>query len=739
MTALRILTGAAFVFAICLAAGRLLFRAIAVRLRGGERVYLEFVSGAALVSTIMFFLASVHLVYTSVLVAAGTLAMLAAWWFRRREGPVSTAGPELALAWRLLFWLPWLIFGGLYLITAMTPEMSPDGTSYHVGLISRYYEHRGFYFVDSMFGGLAEGVEMLFLVAFALGRHSAAAVVHTLFLLTIPFGMLAYGKRIGMPQAGVVGSLLFYLAPVVGRDGTVAYIDVATAAVVFGVFLCLEIWRMERREAMLIPAGLLAGFAYACKLTASPIAVFLFVYVVAVSVSRREGFRLTLRRAGLTTLLATLVAGPWIARNAILFRNPFFPLFNNWFPNPHLYPIVESELRRMMAHTGNVPLANLPWETTVGGQLAGVIGPVFLLAPLALLSIRLKAGRLLLLAFVPMFLPYFTNTGCRFLIPSLPFLAMALAIGLVSVPRMGTALAVTALLAHAVLSWPDLIDRWSPGYQWRIDNADWRAALRVTPEKVYLEDHWRDYRPGLMLDRYVAPGDIVFSPALGQLAYHHRELVGSFESSTARLAFLYFLMPLEGPLANTYHREIHFPALKTSRIRLVTRSTNDNDLRIEEMRFALGKTEIARQAAWRVTASANPWEVPLAFDNGPISFWTSGQTVIPGMWLEVDFGRPVDLDRILVAQSEDQRWTSLGASALVNGTWERLHSRESGTSEPARASLRMEVRDELKRMGIRWILMPDGANGADDLMSQSPIWGITQVAVTNGFRLWKLN
>ncbi len=739
MTAWRVLLGAAFVFAVCLAAGRLLFQWLAVRLRGGERVYLEFLTGAALVSTAMFALASVHLVYTSVLVAAGGLLPLCAWWFRRPAGAVSSAGARLTPLWRTLFVLTWLTFGALYLITAMTPETSPDGVSYHVGLISRYYQHRGFYFVDSMFGGLAEGVEMLFLPAFALGRHSATAVVHLLFLLTLPFGMLAYGRRIGLPAAGVVGSLLFYLAPVVGRDGTIAYVDVATAAVVFGVYLCLEIWRRESLEAMLVPAGLLAGFSYACKLTASPIAVFLFIYMVAVTLARRDGFPTLWRRAGVTTLPAILVAGPWIVRNAILFHNPFFPLFNNWFPNPHLYPIIESELRRLMAQMGGVPLAKLPWEATVGGKLAGVIGPVFLLAPLALLSVRHSAGRLLLLAFLPLFLPFFSNNGGRFLIPSLPFLAMALAVGIVSIPRLGPGLAVMVVLAHAVLSWPDLMDRWSPGFQWRIDNADWRAALRITPENVYLREHWRDYLPGLMLDRLVAPGEVVFSPAMGQLAYHHRELLGTYESSKARLAFLYFITPLEQPLANTFHREIHFPAVKTDRVRLVTRSTNDNDLRIEELRFALGKSELPREAAWRITASANPWETPLAFDNGPLSFWTSGRTVTPGLWLETDFGHMAELDRLLVAQSEDQRWTSLGVEAMEDGKWTRLHSRESDTVEPARASVRMEARDELKRMGIRWILIPDGAYGADDLLGNPAIWGVTQVAVANGFRLWKLN
>src|ERR1700749_3474619 len=94
-----------------------------------------------------------------------------------------------------------------------------------------------------------------------------------LFLLAMPFGMLAFGERIGMPRAGVMGGLLFYMAPVAGKAGSIAYVDVATAAVVFGTFYLVQIWREERetpRGDRLLPvAGLLAGFCFACKITAS--------------------------------------------------------------------------------------------------------------------------------------------------------------------------------------------------------------------------------------------------------------------------------------------------------------------------------------------------------------------------------------------------------------------------------------------------------------------------------------
>ncbi len=60
----------------------------------------------------------------------------------------------------------------------------------------------------------------------------------------------------------------------------------------------------------------------------------------------------------------------------------------------------------------------------------GVLGPVFLAAPLALLALRNREGRKLLLPCALVLLPYIGNIGTRFLISSLPFLSLALALTL---------------------------------------------------------------------------------------------------------------------------------------------------------------------------------------------------------------------------------------------------------------------------------------------------------------------
>lgn len=141
------------------------------------------------------------------------------------------------------------------------------------------------------------------------------------------------------------------------------------------------------------------------------------------------------------------------------------------------------EWQSNLAHMNGVSWPEIPLEATVRGyRLSGLVGPVFLLAPLALAGLRWRAGRQLLLMFVACGLPYFSNIGARFLLPCLPFLSLLLGWVCTSVPGVG--LAVVA--AHAVLSWPGVVERYAHRYAWQLGAVDWRAALRLTPESEYL-------------------------------------------------------------------------------------------------------------------------------------------------------------------------------------------------------------------------------------------------------------
>ena len=365
-----------------------------------------------------------------VFLVCGT-ALLALAWRRGAHRFSPDCLPPLDPFWRKFFLFLFTAFGILYLANSMAPEISPDGSAYHLGLVARYVREHGFHRITTnMYANLSQGVEMLFVVAFSIGRHSAAAMVHFAFLLALPLLIVAYGLRSGFPVAAVCAALFVYISPVVGIDGISGYIDVAVACVAFALFYLLQIWAAERDPGLVVPIGLLAGFGYASKYTA----VLAVPYALGFLAWKQQRKRAPLLRP---VLVAGLCAGavmlPWIAKNWIWLGNPFSPFLNAVFPNPYVTVGFEHEYSQMMRIYTLHSRWEIPLQVTVRGALSGLLGPLFLLAPVALAALRRRTGRQVLLGALVFGLPYLGNIGTRFLIPPLPFLAVAIAMELAAV------------------------------------------------------------------------------------------------------------------------------------------------------------------------------------------------------------------------------------------------------------------------------------------------------------------
>ena len=235
MQALSILLGALFTVAVATALGASL-------LRGEyEDLALRFVTGAAVLSVAVFCLCAAQVAYPVVFAAMGAAALLR---WRKSLSPSRDRKGAVAYGWtsRLLL-LAFTLYFILYFFNSMAPEASFDGSRYHLALAARYLRDHGFHRItNNMYASLSQGVEMLYVWAFAFGQHSAAAMVHFAFLLALVWQMFRYGRRIGLPLAGACGALLVFASPVVGVDGTSAYNDVAVAAIAFTLFFLLQIW-----------------------------------------------------------------------------------------------------------------------------------------------------------------------------------------------------------------------------------------------------------------------------------------------------------------------------------------------------------------------------------------------------------------------------------------------------------------------------------------------------------------
>ena len=202
----------------------------------------------------------------------------------------------------------------------------------------------------------------------------------------------------------------------------------------------------------------------------------------------------------------------------------------------------------------------------------GLFGALFLLAPVALASIRYPEGRRTLVAFAVFALPYPMNIGSRFLIPAVPFLAFAMALALSQWPAI---LTVVALL-HAVSSWPGALERYCGQYAWRLRRNPVRAALRIEPEDHFLARKRDDYTMTRVIEQYVPPGQRVWTPSGLAKANTSRVIMISFQSSPAQTLTDMFSIVNDPALQPTRTVRLAAASFRTRRIRV---EQTENSLR----------------------------------------------------------------------------------------------------------------------------------------------------------------
>ena len=726
--ALSILFGFLLTAASSWALGRMLLRRLPACFAREEEHLFAYVAGSAVLSLAIFLLAAAQALYDAVFLVAGILILAAAWKDGAFKNTSAGTLPPLPRLWRYTFWPVYTVFAAVLFIVAMSPEMSPDGSAYHLGIIARYYRHHGMERITTnLYASLSQGLEMLFLNAWAFGRHSAAALVHCSFLLVLPLLLLRFGQRFNVAGPAAAAGLFFLCSPVVMVDGASAYNDAAVACVLIAIFYLCEL------DAPPALAGLLAGFAFAIKYTAFP---GLFYVLIRYALRRRW------RAAAATTVASSVLILPWLARNWLLYRNPFSPLLNRFFPNPYVHLSFEQDYVELMRrYVGIESYWQLPLDLTVSGRLlGGFLGPLFLLAPIAVFALRRPLGRRVLLAALLFASTYATNIGTRFLIPALPFVSFAMAL---SIPAP---LLPVVAVAHAALSFPDVPSTYIQEPGWRIARIPLRQALRIESEESWLSRKFPPYHAARLIEMATPPGAVVFTYSPIPDSYTTREVLASFQSArNERLTDLLqvALYPDFRPGAIS---DFRFPRQPLTAVRVLQTAApapsdpQSHDMwSISEFRVFDGDRELARASRWLLNARPNPWDIQLAFDNWPVTRWRSWARIRPGMFVEADFGAAETIDRLRLEMAFDQNGVRLAAEGRnPQGRWIPLCNQpvNGGTAPPL--NLRRDAIQELRRDGVTHILTSQGDQIWDDFEKNPSLWGVRQVGALDGIRLYRL-
>jgi hypothetical protein len=639
------------------------------------------------------------------------------------------------------FLLPaaWVVYGLMYFRFALSPEASFDGMAYHLGLVNLWDHAHGLMRVKDMYAALPSGMEMLFLFAFSIGRHSAATLVHFAFLMLLPVLMVLYGIRFGLPRgAAPFAAIVVFVTPLVGWDGSVACNDVALTVVAFAAVYLLQMWRIDKHPSSLMAACLLAGFAFAIKYTGC----FLVLFVLAtVAWELGRGSRVRLARTVLAAAaLAAVVPAPYFIRNCIWFHNPIAPFGNSVFRNPYVHVSLEKTYIEGQVHLNGVAWSDLPLNLTIGGsKLPESLGAIYLLAPIALLGLLWPKSRFLVLAALVLACAYPMNKSPRFLIPVLPFVFLVVGCVFSRAPRAGGFVLGALSIVQLIICWPALIGRIHTPHGVNVSSSLWKIAIRRVPEDRYLRWVTDTYAMSRLVETLVPEGQTVLALDAGVAqSYTTRPILDSYRSADAEKAVDLFYGNADSPKYGGRKWTAAFPTVSARQLQIlqVGRSVAAN-WSIDEIRLWRRGQPISPAPSWRLDAFPNPWDIGLAFDGVVGTRWQSWEAIRPGMWIGIRFDAPQSMDRVEVV-SLDSQWdsrmdlrilTDAGGWLAASGAWQM--------NPPVDA--RKDATRELKREGIHFVVARKNTHNSQVLTTDPTVWGLRELASSNDATLYRID
>lgn len=280
----------------------------------------------------------------------GALLGLAAWFWLQPGQPEPGRDARRWEKWVFggLCVLLGLVYLALWYVAYLTPDLTCDGTAYHIPTIS-LWAHQGYiYWIDPNFqletlvNGYPKAVE---LTGFVLIRATGLSeLANTLNLIFLPLGVLSLtslARSLGASKPlALFAGCLWVLIPVNLFQATTAYIDSAygSLAIAFIAMLVAVQQQLRAGQALrwrLVPAlGSVAGLTLAAKGSAGLLVGAGFLVLLTAALLSRilagAADRGLFWRAILVALTAGVIAlavgGFWYVRNYVKTGTPLYPV-----------------------------------------------------------------------------------------------------------------------------------------------------------------------------------------------------------------------------------------------------------------------------------------------------------------------------------------------------------------------------------------------------------------------------
>lgn len=496
--------------------------------RGLETTLVSLMAGFGVLGVLGFFLATVYLLKTPIVLAV--LAVSAGLSVRPLRALRRKSAPGLLPQMRERPAL--LAIGGymmlLNLAWTVAPEVQYDALNYHLTVAAAYARAGGvvdLLFTHSYLAGLVESVYALVMV---FGLQTAAKMIPFAIALICAGCVYALTDRVAGKRAAAWAALLFYSIPLIMWASGTTDVEIALGGFVATTAISLMRWHESGQTNWLYFAAILLGSGLGVKPTMGlliPVLGVLFLhYVIA---GKDSAFRARLRTAFFIALISLGMSAPWPLLRERFTGNPFYPVFNQWFPvhryTPEVGPPLGGNVRVPLAA---VPLIKFPARFTFktvwyseSGVTSGGVGPYLLLAVPALLLIRRERFNLNLLcalAFTWVAVWTVMFSYARFYIPVLPVIVPLAVAVVIAAARKKTWLAqgmCISIFAGQSLSMPVQF--------WVIpERIPHRNALGLESDEDFLARVHRGIPAARYLNRHAAPGETAVGLGFERVRYY---------------------------------------------------------------------------------------------------------------------------------------------------------------------------------------------------------------------------
>ncbi|MCP4583341.1 MAG: hypothetical protein GY839_17170 [candidate division Zixibacteria bacterium] len=325
--------------------------------------------------------------------------------------------------------IPLLLLAGVLLIaglSSLSPPIKNDTLYYHLGLPKLWAGDGGiqFYpFIALSTTALNSEVLLTPIVSF-ISPEAAQFFVFLIGVMVIMLLARGYNRITGGSSALpliVMGAIPLFMSSL-----TDAKNDYLATGFVLASFMFYFDYHESNKFKQLVFAGIFAGLAASTKTNSL---IFVLALLAILIISRHR-----LKDISLFCLIALLFGLPWYLKSYILTGNPVYPFFNGLFDSPYWHPVFDSFNQATNVQSENQTVINFitsPFRLAYFPDIfRGRMGPVpFVFLPLILLlkDVPMIIYKALLISLVFFLFWYIAWPNARYLMPIIPFLALAAA------------------------------------------------------------------------------------------------------------------------------------------------------------------------------------------------------------------------------------------------------------------------------------------------------------------------